>query len=73
MTFDYLSAAMYNEGDFALSPYLPYTLVPFYPLFQERGAPKIERNQDDWNVSDSLDAFPLQFIDNLKSTEPPIN
>ncbi|KAK7467394.1 Chromosome transmission fidelity protein 18 [Stygiomarasmius scandens] len=49
MTFDYLSAAMYNEGDFALSPYLPYTLVPFYPLFQERGAPKIERNQDDWN------------------------
>ncbi|KAF5373912.1 hypothetical protein D9758_000776 [Tetrapyrgos nigripes] len=49
MTFDTLSAAMYNDGDFALSPYLPYTLVPFYPLFQERGAPRIERNQDDWN------------------------
>ncbi|KIK59483.1 hypothetical protein GYMLUDRAFT_227055 [Collybiopsis luxurians FD-317 M1] len=49
MTFDTLSAAMYNDGDFALSPYLPYTLVPFYPLFQERGAPKVERGQEDWD------------------------
>ncbi|KAE9394078.1 P-loop containing nucleoside triphosphate hydrolase protein [Gymnopus androsaceus JB14] len=49
MTFDALSAAMYNDGDFALSPYLPYMLVPFYPLFQERGAPRIERGQEDWD------------------------
>ncbi|KAJ4475828.1 P-loop containing nucleoside triphosphate hydrolase protein [Lentinula lateritia] len=48
MTFDALSTAMYNDGDFALSPYLTYSLVPFYPLFQERGAPKVERGQEDW-------------------------
>ncbi|KAJ3782143.1 P-loop containing nucleoside triphosphate hydrolase protein [Lentinula aff. detonsa] len=49
MTFDAFSAAMYNDGDFALSPYLTYALVPFYPLFQERGAPRVERGQEDWD------------------------
>ncbi|KAK7033996.1 Chromosome transmission fidelity protein 18 [Paramarasmius palmivorus] len=48
LTFDFLSAAMYSDGDFALAPYIPYTLVPFYPLFQERGAPKVERDTTDW-------------------------
>ncbi|KAJ7047115.1 P-loop containing nucleoside triphosphate hydrolase protein [Mycena alexandri] len=48
ITFDLLSAAMYSDGDFALSPYLPYTLVPFYHLFKERGAPRVERSQADW-------------------------
>lgn len=51
VTFDILSAGMYSNGDFALSPYLPYTLVPFYPLFQERGGQRVERNQADWEVS----------------------
>ncbi|KAG6860581.1 hypothetical protein C0995_009630 [Termitomyces sp. Mi166 len=46
--FDFLSSSMYTNGDFALSPYLSYTLVPFYPLFQERGGTRVERNQDDW-------------------------
>lgn len=41
---------MYTDGDFALSPYLPYMLVPFYPLFQERGGPRVERDQADWDV-----------------------
>ncbi|KAF9077157.1 P-loop containing nucleoside triphosphate hydrolase protein [Rhodocollybia butyracea] len=49
MTFDSFSSAMYNDGEFALSPYLAYTLVPFYPLFQERGAPRVERSQEDWD------------------------
>ncbi|KAG6820837.1 hypothetical protein H0H93_010664 [Arthromyces matolae] len=48
VTFDVLSSGMYNNGDFALSPYLAYTLVPFYPLFQERGGVRVERNQEDW-------------------------
>ncbi|KAJ7085780.1 P-loop containing nucleoside triphosphate hydrolase protein [Mycena belliarum] len=48
VTFDMLSAAMYSEGDFALSQYLPYTLVPFYPLFKERGGQRVERSQADW-------------------------
>ncbi|KAG6832058.1 hypothetical protein H0H92_005480 [Tricholoma furcatifolium] len=48
VTFDTFSAGMYTTGDFAMSPYLPYTLVPFYPLFQERGGERVERNQADW-------------------------
>lgn len=50
VTFDMLSGAMYNDGEFALGQYLPYTLVPFYPLFQERGGQRVERSQDDWEV-----------------------
>jgi len=41
---------MYSDGDFALNQYLPYTLVPFYPLFQERSGERVERNQADWEV-----------------------
>ncbi|KAF5386678.1 hypothetical protein D9615_001593 [Tricholomella constricta] len=48
LTYDILSSGMYSNGDFALSPYLPYTLVPFYPLFQERGGERVERSQTDW-------------------------
>ncbi|KAF9014074.1 P-loop containing nucleoside triphosphate hydrolase protein [Cyathus striatus] len=48
MTFDRFSASMYTDGDFALIPYIPYTLVPFHPLFQERGNPRVERDHTDW-------------------------
>lgn len=41
---------MFVDGEFALLPYLPYTLVPFYPLFQTRGSQRIERNFSDWEV-----------------------
>ncbi|KAJ7940344.1 P-loop containing nucleoside triphosphate hydrolase protein [Mycena leptocephala] len=47
VTFDMLSASMYSDGDFALSQYLPYTLVPFYPLFKQSGQ-RVERSQADW-------------------------
>ncbi|KAF8350491.1 P-loop containing nucleoside triphosphate hydrolase protein [Amanita rubescens] len=47
ITYDLLSAAMYSDGEFALLQYLPYTLVPFYPLFGQRGA-QVERSQADW-------------------------
>ncbi|KAF9484666.1 P-loop containing nucleoside triphosphate hydrolase protein [Pholiota conissans] len=47
-TFDQFSSAMYSDGDFALIQYLPYTVVPFYPLFHERSGEKVERNQADW-------------------------
>ncbi|PPQ93288.1 hypothetical protein CVT25_015286 [Psilocybe cyanescens] len=46
--FDSFSSAMYSDGDFALNQYLPYTLVPFYSLFQERSGERVERNQADW-------------------------
>lgn len=50
VTHDLFSAAMYSDGEFALLPYLPYTLVPFYPLFNQRGT-HVERSQADWEVS----------------------
>ncbi|ESK86737.1 chtf18 protein [Moniliophthora roreri MCA 2997] len=48
LSFDFLSTAMYSDGDFALAPYVPFMLVAFHPLFQERGAPKAERDMTDW-------------------------
>ncbi|KAG6910312.1 hypothetical protein DXG01_011709 [Tephrocybe rancida] len=73
ITFDVLSSGMYTNGDFALSPYLPYTLVPFYPLFQERGGPRVERNQADWEARiyfsfDILLANPILVVQNLQLT-----
>jgi chromosome transmission fidelity protein 18 len=49
-TFDSFSATMYSDGDFGLHAYLSYLVVPFYPLFQERGGQRIERDQADWEV-----------------------
>jgi chromosome transmission fidelity protein 18 len=50
LTHDAFSTAMYNAGEYALGPYLPFSLVAFFPLFQERGGPKVERDQADWEV-----------------------
>ncbi|GBE81792.1 hypothetical protein BKA93DRAFT_445860 [Sparassis latifolia] len=47
-TFDIMSGEMWSEREYALLQYLPYTLVPFYPLFQERGGPRVERPKADW-------------------------
>jgi hypothetical protein len=41
---------MRSEKEFALMPYLPYTVVPFYPLFAERGGERVERPKADWEV-----------------------
>lgn len=48
ITYDALSSSMFADGDFALLPYLPFTLVPFYSLFQARDSERIERNYSDW-------------------------
>ncbi|EKM82410.1 hypothetical protein AGABI1DRAFT_89230 [Agaricus bisporus var. burnettii JB137-S8] len=48
ITYDLLSSSMFADGDFALLSYLPFTLVPFYPLFQARSSQRIERNYSDW-------------------------
>ena len=52
-TFDMLSGAMRSDREYGLLPYLPFSLVPFYPLFNERGGTKVERPKADWEV----DAF----------------
>ncbi|TBU35498.1 P-loop containing nucleoside triphosphate hydrolase protein [Dichomitus squalens] len=46
--WDVLMGAMRAEREYALLPYMPYPLVAFYPLFQDRGAPKVERPKADW-------------------------
>jgi chromosome transmission fidelity protein 18 len=50
LTFDAFTGAMRNNGDYALMAYLSYPLVAFYPLFQERGGPRVERPKADWEV-----------------------
>ncbi|KAF7311473.1 AAA domain-containing protein [Mycena kentingensis (nom. inval.)] len=47
--FDTLSAAMYSDGEFALHPYIAYTLVPFYALFKDRNA-RVSHSQVDWEA-----------------------
>ncbi|KAF9651533.1 P-loop containing nucleoside triphosphate hydrolase protein [Thelephora ganbajun] len=46
--YDLLSNGMRSEREYGLMNYLPYMIVPFYPLFQERGAQKVERPKADW-------------------------
>ena len=41
---------MYSDGDFALHSYLSYFMVPFHPLFRERGGARVERDTADWEV-----------------------
>ncbi|CAK5277317.1 unnamed protein product [Mycena citricolor] len=48
VTFDLLSTSMYSDGDFALHPYISYSLVPFFPLFKDRMGQRVERSQVDW-------------------------
>lgn len=48
--YDLLSNGMRSEREYGLMSYLPYMVVPFYPLFQERGAQKVERPKADWEV-----------------------
>ncbi len=42
VAFDVLSGAMHSEREYGVLQYLSYTLVPVFPLFQERGGPRVE-------------------------------
>ena len=48
--YDVLSGAMRSEREYGVLQYLSYTLVPFFPLFQERSGPRVERPKADWEV-----------------------
>ena len=48
--YDLLSNGMRTERECELMNYLPYMIISFYPLFQERGARKVERPKTDWEV-----------------------
>ena len=50
VAYDVLSGAMRSEREYGVLQYLSYTLVPFFPLFQERGGPRVERPKADWEV-----------------------
>lgn len=46
---------MRSEREYSLMPYLAYSLVPFHPLFNERGGVKVERPKADWEVREAQD------------------
>ncbi|KAI9446248.1 P-loop containing nucleoside triphosphate hydrolase protein [Lactarius indigo] len=48
VAYDVLSGSMRTEREYGVLQYLSYTLVPFFPLFQERGGPRVERPKADW-------------------------
>lgn len=50
-TYDSFSHGMWQDREYAIMPYLAYSLTPFYPLFATKGAPKLERPKMDWEVS----------------------
>lgn len=50
VAYDVLSGSMRAEREYGVLQYLSYTLVPFFPLFQERGGPRVERPKADWEV-----------------------
>jgi chromosome transmission fidelity protein 18 len=57
VAYDVLSGAMRSEREYGVLQYLSYTLVPFFPLFQERGGPRVERPKADWEVG-----FPTSML-----------
>ncbi|KAI0006203.1 P-loop containing nucleoside triphosphate hydrolase protein [Russula compacta] len=48
VAYDVLSGSMRTEREYNVLQYLPYSLVSFFPLFQERGGPRVERPKADW-------------------------
>lgn len=56
MDYDVFSGTMKSEREYGLLPYLSYAIVPFFPLFHERGGEKVERPSTDWEVREN---FPL--------------
>ena len=45
-----MAGEMRSEREYSMLQYLSYLLVPFHPLFSERGAQKVERPKADWEV-----------------------
>ncbi|GJJ12562.1 hypothetical protein Clacol_006805 [Clathrus columnatus] len=46
--YDMFSGTMRSERDYALLPYLSFTLIPFYSLFAVKGGSRVERPKIDW-------------------------
>lgn len=69
-----LSGEMWTEREFALAEYLPFMLVGFYPLFQERGRPKLERPKATWDVRSQISVEPcvlrLSVLTELRCAAP---
>lgn len=45
-----MAGEMRSEREYSMLQYLSYMLVPFNPLFSERGGEKVERPKADWEV-----------------------
>ena len=60
-TYDIFNSMMRTEREYGVLGYLAYPAVAFFPLFQERGGPKIERPKADWEVMPHRLAFSAVF------------
>ncbi|KAJ3484589.1 hypothetical protein NLI96_g5531 [Meripilus lineatus] len=47
-SYDLMAGEMRSEREYSMLQYLSYMLVPFNPLFSERGGEKVERPKADW-------------------------
>jgi hypothetical protein len=61
-SYESFSNGMWQDREYALLPYLPYTLTPFYTLFATKGGPKLERPKMDWEVGVSYLFYPLTIL-----------
>jgi chromosome transmission fidelity protein 18 len=51
VAYDVLDGVMRSERVYGVQQYLTYAIVPFFPLFQERGGPRVELPKAYWEVS----------------------
>ncbi|KAH9066444.1 P-loop containing nucleoside triphosphate hydrolase protein [Lactarius vividus] len=57
VAYDVLSGSMRAEREYGVLQYLSYTLVPFFPLFQERGGSRVERPKADWETRTNEEVY----------------
>jgi chromosome transmission fidelity protein 18 len=48
--YDLYTTGLWQDREYAIMPYLSYTLAAFHPLFATKGGPKLERPHMDWEV-----------------------
>lgn len=53
-SYDLMSGEMRTEREYSILQYLPFMIVPFYALFQERGGRRVERPKADWEVCSNV-------------------
>ncbi|KAG9052747.1 hypothetical protein FS842_009297 [Serendipita sp. 407] len=48
--YETFNEGLWQDREYAIMPYLAYTLIPFHPIFSTKGGPKLERPKADWEA-----------------------